>query len=86
MLVYTKGADEVMMKKLKNLENEQDTMHFVDDFARKGYRTLVFGVKEYTLKPDYTEEEIECDLELVGITGLEDELQDDIQSCTQDFN
>jgi len=61
-------------------------MRYVNEFARKGYRTLVFGVKEYTLKADYTEEEVECDLNLVGITGLEDELQDDIQSCTQDFN
>ena len=76
--VYTKGADEVMVKKIRDVEKEQETLKYVDEFARKGYRTLVFGMKEYTLKPEYTDEEVECDLKLVGITGLEDELQDDI--------
>jgi len=63
-----------MFKILRDKENEKETLKFVDEFARKGYRTLVFGMKELSLKESYTETEVESDLKLLGVTGVEDEL------------
>jgi len=72
--VFAKGADIAMLRILKDQDKEQDTLKCVDEFARKGYRTLVFGMKEFSLKDEYLEKDIESDLELLGVTGVEDEL------------
>lgn len=58
----------------------------MDTFAKKGYRTLLFGMKAIDAKDDYTEEEIESGLTPIGVTGVEDMLQDDVVKCIQDFN
>ena len=99
--LFTKGADSMM----KSLSVGQFSSHFdfsyIDKFARKGYRTLLVGIKvihyheylewekEYdqinnqidTDNKDILEElveEIEKDLFLLGTTGLEDKLQENV--------
>ncbi len=45
----------------------------MNTFSNKGFRTLVYAMKEITEdKVDAKEEEIECDLTVVGVTGVED--------------
>lgn len=44
-------------------------------------RTLLFGCKVMQQRENYeslTLEEVECDLELVGMTGVEDLLQENV--------
>lgn len=60
-------------------------MRIIDEFANKGFRTLVFGMKEMKKQNQYTLEEVESNLKYLGVTGLEDELQEDIQKCITDF-
>ena len=56
--------------------------------AAKGFRTLVYGVKEIntnlnweTLTPDL----VEHTLRLVAVTGVEDLLQENVKECITDF-
>jgi len=60
-------------------------MSQTSSFAQKGYRTLAFAYKEYLEKEHYSLEEVESDLHLLGITGLEDILQEDAPKCIKDF-
>lgn len=59
--------------------------------ARQGLRTLCYGSREITnwsddIDPqDIMPEEIERDLHLLCVTGVEDLLQDDVKSCIEDF-
>ena len=53
----------------------------------KGLRVLMFGMKNINGETDGSLEEdndvFEKDIELLGITGLEDMLQDNVQTCIQ---
>lgn len=56
--------------------------------ARKGLRTLVFGMKQLDRVADYdklTETDVEFGLRLIGVSGVEDLLQEDVKSCIEDF-
>jgi len=88
---FVKGADSSMEPRLINLDDsDKVTLDDLDDFAEQGLRTLVYGYKEM---PDMTHKEVddlehtdvEKDLTLLGITGVEDLLQDDVQKCIVDF-
>ena len=62
----------------------------VDGMARKGLRTLLYGMKEIdwdgTRDPiDVDVAEIECELKLLGATGVEDLLQEQVKECIEDF-
>ena len=53
----------------------------------KGLRVLMFGIKNINGETNGSLEEdndvFEKDIELLGITGLEDMLQDNVQTCIQ---
>ena len=56
--------------------------------AAKGYRTLVFGVKELARNIDFdslTSDLVEHSLRLVAVTGVEDLLQENVKDCITDF-
>ena len=65
----------------------------VEFFASKGLRTLVFGYKEMKdisiqgieSWDDVQISEVESDLTLVGVTGVEDLLQENVARCIEDF-
>ena len=62
----------------------------VEGMAKKGLRTLLYGMKETewdgTRDPlDLPCEEIECDLTLLAATGVEDLLQENCKECIEDF-
>jgi len=71
-------------------ESDKMTLDDLDDFAEQGLRTLVYGYKEM---PDMDEneieellvEDVETNITLLGVTGVEDLLQDDVAKCIIDF-
>ena len=71
------------------------TVKMMNQHASKGLRTLMFAQKELdknldiaAMKDKDEEElakEVENDIELLGVTGLEDLLQDNVAKCIKDF-
>ena len=60
----------------------------MDEMAEQGLRTLVFAYKEVTGVNNYKDtdaEVFESGLTLLGITAIEDVLQDDVKQCIRDF-
>ena len=90
---FIKGADSGIMASLKEGEapDQSETLGHVNDFANEGLRTLVFAFKELDgavtegSLEDINEDELESNLELLGATGLEDVLQENVHSCIQQF-
>lgn len=65
-------------------------MRSVDVMAKKGLRTLLYGMKE--IEWDGTRDplelhvsEIECNLTVLAATGVEDLLQERVKECIEDF-
>lgn len=84
--IYSKGADISIIPKLTNQNDE--SIHFVNEFAREGLRTLLFAYRELDeseLVNLGTPELLEKNLELLAITGVEDLLQDEVAPCITDF-
>lgn len=63
----------------------------VENMAKQGLRTLCYAMKEI---PDFPEDmdpqdlepgDIECDLQMLAITAVEDLLQDDVKEVIVDF-
>lgn len=71
VFVFSKGADISILPKIKDKLSVTNASKDVLEFSRKGYRTLVYAMKEVTGEK-ITEENIETDLILVGVTGVED--------------
>ena len=95
-LVFSKGADSSISKMLADPEGEDAKTVFEDvlSYAGKGLRTLVFAMKEIELNaeeinwknsPEVSVENIECGLTVLGATGVEDSLQEDVKMCVDDF-
>ena len=98
-LVLTKGADEAIISRAVRGESDEDeiaaqrdidsTRQAVDSFAEDGLRTLVYGSRrlkiQQTQVSKFADEDFERDLELIGVTGLEDKMQEDVQSCISEF-
>lgn len=62
----------------------------VEAMAAKGLRTLLYGMKliewDGSRDPlDLPLEEIECELEVLAATGVEDLLQENVKECIEDF-
>ena len=70
---FAKGAD--MAFKGKIVGDTQD-MPEINDYAKKGLRTLMFAMSHQDLEDNYS---------LLGVTGVEDLLQDNVQPCIQQF-
>ena len=87
VFAFVKGADSVIMKKLaKNGDYEQDTLASLDEFAETGLRTLLFAQKEISESDVQADPAtLESGLTLLGASGLEDLLQDDVAECIRDF-
>lgn len=64
----------------------------MDDLARDGLRTLMFAKKNLNeqealkvLDKDTDSEMYENSLQLLGVTGLEDLLQENVKECIKEF-
>lgn len=91
IIAFTKGADSsIFPKSVTKLPSEAETsvVNSVDKFANKGLRTLVFAKR--VLDPSLvtepiTQSDIEKSFSLLGASGVEDLLQEDVCRCLQDF-
>lgn len=73
-----------------NLEENSESIEKMDEYAREGLRTLIFAKKDLqNFIPDEYQngnvEGIENELTFLGVTGLEDLLQDNAAQCIRDF-
>ena len=60
----------------------------MEEYASKGLRTLVLGYKELENQKNLatiTAAEVEVGLHLVGVTAVEDLLQENVAQCIEDF-
>ena len=97
IFAYVMGSDSSMMRMARqDSAFKAQLQEDVDNFARKGLRTLVLGYKEMDLEQNQINEGLECwddlpiasvesDLTLVGATGVEDLLQENVKKCIEDF-
>lgn len=81
---FAKGADMAITKRLKEVgEKEIKMMDLLNSFADNGLRTLMFAMRELKLEdtPDDLEndEKFEKEYDLLGVTGVEDLLQDNVR-------
>ena len=99
--VFVKGAESQIMNRLspESMHNELTTrVHSeVYRFGSLGLRTLVFAMREMTdeecnsidwtdsQKADLIAPDYERNLTVIGCTGVEDELQDNVAECIRDF-
>ncbi|KAF0154358.1 MAG: Ca2+-transporting ATPase [Ignavibacteria bacterium] len=86
ILVFSKGAGEVILEKSRlDYEMKQKLLNQLHNMAGEGLRTLAFAYKETPL--NLPKEEIERDLEFVGLVGMIDpprqEVKEAIRICEQ---
>ena len=59
-------------------------LDLANQFAAEGLRVLAFGTRNISGQTNFEEatvEQVESELNLVGITAVEDLLQDDVKRC-----
>ena len=104
ILILTKGSDAIMMPRI--VSDTKSTQGHLDEFAKQGLRTLVFGYRELSEKEfnnwnkkfhlaksltateeevDKISQEIEHTLKLVGISAIEDKLQDKVPETIENL-
>eukprot|EP00347_Sterkiella_histriomuscorum_P003081 403365663 len=92
-ILFIKGADGSIIPRLERCSKvDKETLKSLEQFSEKGYRTLVFAQRklnyeqvEQILNGQMNVEEIESSLTLLGVTGVEDLLQENVQECINDF-
>ena len=89
---FVKGADTAIMPALNNRgEWEEAVLASMESYASTGLRTLLFSMKELTEGDvndiDTLEDpfKFERAVTLLGTTGIEDLLQDNVAKCINDF-
>ena len=82
---YVKGADVSMIPRMQG--KDQKVMNLMEESAAKGLRILLFGMKVFdegesveSIKNE-TDDKLEENIAFLGITGLEDLLQDNVKTC-----
>jgi len=86
VFLYTKGAESSIKRMLRSPDGvtQQAVLDDINRFARRGLRTLMYAMKELDLEKLTTDEtvdwdnisaeSVECGLEVLGGTGVEDSL------------
>lgn len=87
LINYAKGADMAIVPRILNLDSiDQELVAALNIYASTGLRTLMFSSR---ILPDNIDHEnitaVEKDYELLGITGVEDLLQDNVKDCIEQF-
>ena len=90
---FVKGADMAIVPRMtnRNGEFENSCIDKMDEMAGEGLRTLLFAKKEFsTLSNEAAlrnaeEAMLEDEVTLLGVTALEDLLQDNCKECISDF-
>lgn len=89
---FIKGADMAILQRIDQSQQfEMQCVESMDDLALEGLRTLMFAIKEFPQDIDEQhlkqsdESQLENDLRLVGITALEDLLQEKCKETIRDL-
>jgi phospholipid-translocating ATPase len=87
---FVKGGDISMLPRLNpaSITAEKDSIDLMNEHAAKGLRTLMFGFKMLEEKEDIKNADsskLENGLEMLGVTGLEDCLQENVANCIKDL-
>lgn len=86
---YAKGADSVMTKLLNNRNYlEKNVIEELETYNATGYRTLMFGSRYLTKEQagaNVFQKDVEQEYDLLGVTGLEDFLQDNVKESIQEI-
>ena len=92
LMVFAKGASDSISdcadpKTLRADVELKDLFTTATSWASEGLRTLAFSCKKVSEEEvrDGSQELIEKNLHVLGITGVEDLLQNDVADCVQDF-
>ena len=93
--IFSKGADGSIIPKIEALsEGDKQSISELEKFSQKGYRTLAFAYRELkefelnqlqSLNSNSQAEYLEKGLILIGVTGVEDLLQENVTECINDF-
>lgn len=82
ILVFSKGAGEVILEKSRlDYEMKQKLLNQLHNMAGEGLRTLAFAYKETPL--NLPKEEIERDLEFVGLVGMIDPPRQEVKEAVR---
>jgi P-type E1-E2 ATPase len=86
---FVKGGDVVIIDRLSKESKDSDTqtIQLMNDLASMGKRTLMFACKDMgaDVNVDENIDHFETELTLLGTSGLEDVLQDNVAECIRDF-
>jgi P-type E1-E2 ATPase len=86
---FSKGADTVMINLLNNKNYlEKGVKEDCEVYKQSGYRTLMFGRRYLTREQaglDVFQKDVEKDYDLIGVTGVEDILQDNVKESIQEI-
>ena len=100
LFVFAKGSEAQIIERLTEESAASELRQAIEakvfDFGGKGLRTLVFAMRtmseeefaEINWEQASAEElsaDIEKNLEIIGCTGAEDELQEEVSECIEDF-
>ena len=92
LFIFSKGADSAILPLCADKESEKykSTVEHIEKFAEQGMRTLAFAYRALTDVSEAflnacSDEQLEAELSLLGATGVEDMLQEDVQKCISDF-
>ena len=86
-----KGADSSLKQWFRADTDSTFVDHECERFAVQGLRTLVFGFKELDEASvnwdwdQFKDTDVECDLIPLGVTAVEDLLQERVKECITDF-
>lgn len=90
---FSKGADSAILPRICDQTSElyKKTVDHMESFAAGGMRTLVFACKELSSADSANvaslpDEYFETEMDLLGCSGVEDLLQDDVKKCITDFH
>lgn len=96
VFAFVKGADSQVIASALPGQRISEAVDVTEKLASQGLRIMMFAYKELNAPKDNAEKMlsfvselhvsgVESDLILLGVTAVEDELQDDVQATVEDF-
>lgn len=83
-LVLTKGATEAVMNRLMEGENKEGLTEGSEKMAKEGIRVLAYSYRLLEQLPEnFSGEEVEKELKIIGITGLIDPPREEVKEAVK---
>lgn len=78
-LIITKGAPDVILDHSINVDNKNDVLKANEEMASHSLRVLGVGIKRLNVLPELTSENVEKDLEFIGLVGMIDPARPEVK-------